>query len=38
MENILELEPYLTFEFNKGRTEFRLSLGRVKNLKFIKQE
>lgn len=37
MKNILKLGPFLTFEFNEPRDMFRLSMGRVKNLKFIKQ-
>lgn len=38
MKDVLSLNSRQTFEFNKNRNEFRLSmLGRVKNLKFIKK-
>lgn len=37
MNNKLTIGPFLTFEFNETRDMFRLSMGRVKNLKFIKQ-
>jgi len=37
MKNVLKLGSFLSFEFNQSRDQFRLSMGRVKNLKFIKQ-
>jgi CubicO group peptidase (beta-lactamase class C family) len=38
MKDVLSLNSRQTFEFNKNRNEFRLSmLGRVKNLKFVKR-
>jgi len=37
MNNVLKLAPYLTFEFNEAKDIFKLSSGRVKNLKFVKR-
>ncbi len=37
MNNVLKLGSFLSFEFNESRDQFKLSMGRVKNLKFIKQ-
>lgn len=37
MNHLLSLYSYMTFEFNEDYTEFRLSLGRVKNMKFVKK-
>jgi CubicO group peptidase (beta-lactamase class C family) len=36
-EGIFTAGGYLTIEFNKDKTEFRLAAGRVKNLKFVKK-
>lgn len=36
-KDVITLSSYLTFEFNELRDAFRLSMGRVKNLNFIKQ-
>ena len=38
MKDVISIKSRQTFEFNKSRTAFRLSmLGRVKNIKFIKR-
>lgn len=38
MKDVISIKSRQTFEFNKNRTAFRLSmLGRVKNIKFIKR-
>jgi CubicO group peptidase (beta-lactamase class C family) len=38
MKDVISIRSRQTFEFNKSRTEFRLSmLGRVKNIKFVKK-
>ena len=38
MKDVISIRSRQTFEFNKNRTAFRLSmLGRVKNIKFIKR-
>ena len=36
-KDVITLSSYLMFEFNELRDAFRLSMGRVKNLNFIKQ-
>lgn len=38
MKDVISIRSRQTFEFNKNRSEFRLSmLGRVKNIKFVKR-
>jgi CubicO group peptidase (beta-lactamase class C family) len=37
MKDLLSQNSRLTFEFNETRDMFRLSMGRVKNLKFVKR-
>jgi hypothetical protein len=38
MKDVINIRSRQTFEFNKERTAFRLSmLGRVKNIKFVKR-